>query len=95
MVDEYCWEWDDAHANFGLEIIRDFHVEFVYRVMKRLREQKSSNRPTRYQVGESRCYIEHVSNKQKQRCNALHMRWDENAGVAHFERTYKITRNDD
>jgi len=82
FVDDYCLWWSDADHDCSLDVQERLPSAFRRRAMKRFQEL---NTMSAEEKGKKRCYMEHVSDVEKEDCQALHMRYDEKKDLAYFE----------
>ena len=74
-------DWDDA-LGYEVKEMEDLPPALLRRLIYRFYElsQMSSE-----QKAKPRCYLEHGSEEEKEKCEALHKRFDEKNEVACFE----------
>jgi hypothetical protein len=67
---------------YGPAAMSSLPVGILRRVAKRFQEK--STKGGSFKV-KRRCYYEHESEREKERCGRLHMRWDKDMELAFFE----------
>ena len=82
LVDQYCYYWADDSGDYTLSAQNELPRSFLRRVTNRFQELSEASAEEKRR---KRCYMEHVSDVEKEDCKALHMRYDEYLDLAYFE----------
>lgn len=96
LVDLYCDDWDDGLERdgewgigpaFSSRVQKRMPAAFLVHIMKRLHELRCGKTHEMYhdETPKSRCYIDHTSDADKEDCDGLHMRYDEEDDYGYFE----------
>jgi hypothetical protein len=82
LVDEFCVSWNDDVDIYSAIAMGRLPPEVLCRVAKRFQEMTTMSSIENLRI---RCYLEHESEKKKEMCESLHIRWDQDKELAFFD----------